>query len=112
MKFIPILAMSLLITINLVHAKPSTSMEISSFEVFTIADEIKVIRILPSVYVIEDQGGIAPSYSMIVDISDNNLLLVDTTNPEKTTQVLEWANKKFCNKKIVAINTHHHDDRT
>lgn len=105
------LSMYFLMTINIAHAEANPN-KTSAFEIFNIAQEVKVIRILPSVYVIEDQGGIAPSYSMIVDISDDNLLLVDTTNPEKTKSILQWASKKFNGKKIVAINTHHHSDRT
>lgn len=112
MRFILILMMTFFMTINLAHADPGATNDASSFEVFMIAKELKVIRILPSVYVIEDQGGIAPSYSMIVDISDDNLLLVDSTSSEKITQVLAWAKQRFTDKKIVAINTHHHIDRT
>ncbi|MFI5205587.1 MAG: MBL fold metallo-hydrolase, partial [Candidatus Paceibacterales bacterium] len=106
-----VLMICFLVGFNFAFAQTNNSVPTSSFEIFMIADEVKVIRILPSVYVIEDQGGI-PSYSMIVDISDDNLLLVDTTNPEKTKSILRWANKNFDNKKIVAINTHHHSDRT
>ena len=94
-----------------IRTEANPAVKTSSFEIFYIATELKVIQILPSVYVIEDQGGI-PSYSMMVDISDDHLLLVDTTGPEKTKHVLRWANKKFNGKKIVAMNTHHHSDRT
>ena len=111
MKFISILILLFAGIIPPVYATKSDDKG-ATYETFMLANELKVIHILPSVYVIEDQGGIAPAYSMIVDISDDNLLLVDTSDPEKTKQVLAWANKKLNNKKIVAINTHHHSDRT
>jgi len=112
MRVFLILAISFLMMGHSILTEANPVVKKPSFETFYIAKELKVIQILPSVYVIEDQGGIAPSYSMIVDISDENLLLVDTTDSEKTKHVLQWANKKFGKRKIVAINTHHHSDRT
>ena len=112
MRFFLTLGISFLMVGHSILTEANPVVKASSFEIFYIASELKIIQILPSVYVIEDQSGIAPSYSMMVNISDDNLLLVDTTDPEKTKHILQWATKKFNGKKIVAINTHHHSDRT
>lgn len=84
-----------------------------TFHIFKISPELKVIQILPSVYIIEDQSwSVAPAYSMIVEISANNLLMVDTPyTPQNTAIELKWINKKFGKKRITAINTHYHVDR-
>ncbi len=111
MHFFITLFLSFFMVMQPVFAASTTPANAPTYETYNIAPELKIIHILPSVYVIEDQGGI-PSYSMLVDISDDQLLLVDTTSPEKTKSVLEWVNKKFTDKTIVAINTHHHWDRT
>jgi len=112
MKVFLILVISFLMGGYSILTEANPVVKSPSFETFYIATELKVIPILPSVYVIEDQGGIAPAYSMMLELSDDHLLLIDTTEPEKTKQVLQWANKQFSGKKMVAINTHHHSDRT
>ena len=49
-----------------------------------------------------------PAYSMVVEMSADSLLMVDTPyTPQNTKIVLKWINEKFGKKKITAINTHY-----
>ncbi|HNT76116.1 MAG TPA: MBL fold metallo-hydrolase [Anaerolineae bacterium] len=52
-----------------------------------------------------------PGNSMLVEMADGTLVLVDTPyTPEATQTVLEWAEKQLGKRDIVAINTGYHYD--
>lgn len=79
---------------------------------FLLASGLKVIQLEHQVFVIEDQNGPAPAYSLIVEMSADQLLMVDAPyTPKYTKIVLNWMHAKWGAKHITAINTHYHLDR-
>lgn len=83
-----------------------------SFSLFKIGSRLKVIQILPSVFIVEANDGPAPAYSMIVELSANILLIVDSPYTAQYSKILlEWIYQKFGKRKMLAINTHYHLDR-
>jgi metallo-beta-lactamase class B len=52
------------------------------------------------------------SNSLVVEMSNSDLVLVDTPwTPKATELLLDWIDHKFGKRKIVAINSHYHLDR-
>ncbi len=53
-----------------------------------------------------------PSNSLVAVMENSDILIIDTPyTPEAAGAVLEWIDKMFGKRKIIAINTHFHVDR-
>jgi|GEM_PF-279343 len=49
--------------------------------------------------------------SLLVEMNDGQLVLIDTPNtPEATRDLLQWIGKRFVDRKITAFNAHFHAD--
>lgn len=66
----------------------------------------------PGAYVIDHQFPVANANSMVVEMSETDLLIIDTPWTEAATiDLLNWLKEKFGQRKITVINTHSHLDR-
>jgi len=88
-----------------------------SFPSVTLQDQFQnkltVFEIVKdTAFVIEDSS-FAPSYSMVIATSPQDILIIDTPyTPNGMEAVLVWIEHKFGKAQhITAINTHHHVDR-
>lgn len=77
---------------------------------FDLAEDLYAREVLTGVYVITHAFP-WPGNSMLVEMADTSLVLVDTPyTPEATQQVLQWAEARLGKRDIVAINTGYHYD--
>lgn len=93
----------------------SPSLPYPSFPIFdAYKNKLMIFEISKNTaFVIEDSSFDCPSsYSMVVVTSPRNILVIDTPfTPNGMDAVLKWIDQKFGkDKKITAINTHHHVD--
>lgn len=77
-----------------------------------IAPNLQVLEIEKGVFVVSHEFPIAQANSLVVDISAQELLIIDAPwTSSATSDLLKWAENKFGARKITAINTHSHLDR-
>lgn len=75
-----------------------------------IGDELFAEKVGKKVYVINHEFP-WPANSLVVEMEDKSILLVDTPyTPEATEDLLFWIDKKFGKRKITALNTGFHFD--
>jgi metallo-beta-lactamase class B len=97
------LLVSLLGSISTVSAQ-------SEIKIEKVNDNLNIYSLSDSVFVVEHKYP-WPCNSMIALIGDSNLLMVDTPcTPEATVTVLDWAEEKFGDREVTAINSHYHVD--
>jgi glyoxylase-like metal-dependent hydrolase (beta-lactamase superfamily II) len=76
-----------------------------------IGDQLFVRELQPGVIVVTHEFP-WPSNSLVVEMSDSDLVMVDTPyTPEATQTLLDWLETRFGPRQITAINTHFHVDR-
>ena len=94
-----------------VHSEPiSITSESGSLERVDISEELYVRSVQPGVFVITHSFP-WPGNSMIVEMLNSDLVLVDTPyTPEATRQVIEWITSRLGKRRITAINTGYHYD--
>jgi metallo-beta-lactamase class B len=81
--------------------------------VVTIAPQLEARTIADGVHVITHTIAVAPANSLVVEMGAQDILLVDTPwLPSATVQLLDWIEKTLGKRKITAVNTHFHNDRT
>ncbi len=79
-------------------------------ERFDLSKDLYIRLVQPGVYVITHSFP-WPANSMIVEMGNSELVLVDTPyTPEATWEVLQWVENRFGERKITAINTGFHYD--
>jgi glyoxylase-like metal-dependent hydrolase (beta-lactamase superfamily II) len=89
---------------------PSLAPNPDSYERFDINEDLYVRQIQDGVLVITHAFP-WPGNSMIVEMANSNLVLVDTPyTPEATRDLFDWIETKFGDREIVAINTGFHYD--
>ena len=67
-------------------------------------------RVAPATWVVTDKEP-WPANSLVADMPDGTLLLVDTPyTPEGTRELLDWAEARFGRRRLLAVNTHFHYD--
>jgi len=89
---------------------PATSVVPGSYERFDIEEDLFLRKIQDGVYVITHSFPWAAN-SMIVEMADSTLVLVDTPyTPEATRTVLDWVRDRLGRREIIAINTGFHHD--
>ena len=80
------------------------------FERIAITDDLSVRRIQNGVYVFTHAFP-WPANSMVVEMADSRLVLVDTPyTPEATRDLLDWIETQLGEREITAINTGFHND--
>ncbi|MBI5957122.1 MAG: MBL fold metallo-hydrolase, partial [Chloroflexi bacterium] len=76
-----------------------------------IGDNLYVRELQPGVVVVTHEFP-WPSNSLVVEVSESELVMVDTPyTPEATQTLLDWLAERFGPRQITAINTHFHVDR-
>jgi metallo-beta-lactamase class B len=81
-----------------------------SYERFDISEDLYVRKVQDGVFVITHSFPWAGN-SMIVEMKNSDLVLVDTPyTPEATAELLEWVEGRLGERKITAINTGFHYD--
>ena len=81
-----------------------------AYERFDLDEDLYLRQIQAGVYVITHEFPWAAN-SMIVEMADSTLVLVDTPyTPEATQAVLDWVQGRLGEREIVAINTGFHHD--
>jgi metallo-beta-lactamase class B len=89
---------------------PTASTVPGSYERFDIDEDLFLRKIQEGVYVITHSFPWAAN-SMIVEMADSTLVLVDTPyTPDATQAVLDWVQGRLGQREIVAINTGFHHD--
>ncbi len=79
-------------------------------QMFEIAANLTAREILPDVFVITHTFPWDENL-LLVEMADGTLVMVDTPwTPQATQVLLEWMMEKYGQRRIVAINTHHHID--
>lgn len=75
-----------------------------------ITSELSVQKVREKIYVVVHNFPWSCN-SLLVEMNDGQLVLIDTPNtPEATRDLLQWIGKKFVDRKITAFNTHFHFD--
>jgi metallo-beta-lactamase class B len=81
-----------------------------SYERFDIGEDLYVRKVQEGAFVITHSFP-WPGNSMIVEMQNSDLVLVDTPyTPEATRDVLEWIEARLGKREVVAINTGFHCD--
>ncbi|WP_105617255.1 class D beta-lactamase [Vallitalea okinawensis] len=116
MKKIILLFITLLITMISLSAcdnvdQEADSITISDFsEPYRISDDLTIEKVQEQVYVVNHEFP-WPANSLIVEMDNGELVLVDTPyTPEATQLLLEWMEEEFGERSTIAINTHFHFD--
>lgn len=79
-------------------------------EPYNISDNLTVEQVQEQVYVVSHAFP-WPANSLIVEMDNGDLVLVDTPyTPEATQLLLEWMEEEFGERNTIAINTHFHFD--
>lgn len=77
---------------------------------FEISKDLYIEKIQDGVYVIEHKFP-WPANSLLIEMDDSSLVLVDTPyTPDATKQLLEWSKNTIGDREIIAINTGFHFD--
>jgi metallo-beta-lactamase class B len=99
------------VPVTVTPAAVATSTSTATLSVrIDLAEDLYLREVQTGVYVITHAFP-WPGNSMLVDMADQTLVLVDTPyTPEATQTVLEWAEKELGKRDIVAINTGYHYD--
>jgi metallo-beta-lactamase class B len=86
------------------------SMKISDYPAETIDHDLAIGEIQHGFYIVTHSFP-WPHNSLLVEMQNSDILLVDTPyTPEATNQLLGWAAAKFGNRNIIAVNTGYHYD--
>lgn len=89
-------------------AKPSVS---AAPAVTQIAPQLTVRQLEPGVFII-NHAFPYPANMVLVEMKNHDLVLVDTTYTEAAAnQLLDWIEKRFGKRRLIAISTHFHVDR-
>jgi hypothetical protein len=84
--------------------------EADSTERFDLTEDLYVRKVQDGVFVVTHAFP-WPGNSMIVEMQNSDLVLVDTPyTPEATRELLEWVKVQLGERRVVAINTGFHDD--
>jgi metallo-beta-lactamase class B len=110
---LPVLVVLLLTGCHGAQPEPTlvpTAVPPVTYERFDLEQDLYVRQIGEGVYVITHAFP-WPANSMIVEMADSTLVLVDTPyTPEATQVVLNWIQARLGKREIVAINTGFHHD--
>lgn len=76
-----------------------------------LSDALTVEPLTPHAYVVTHRYP-WPANTMLVEMANQDLVLVDTpASPEACDLLLRWAEGRFGKRRMVALNTHFHNDR-
>lgn len=91
-------------------ATKALSMLITDYASETIDNDMVIREIQPGFYIVIHSFP-WPHNSLLVEMQNSDILLVDTPyTPEATTELLKWETAKFGKRNIIAINTGYHYD--
>ncbi|MBN2502440.1 MAG: MBL fold metallo-hydrolase [Anaerolineales bacterium] len=112
-KFIPLSSLLLALLISGCQSYSSPGLETNPIPTFinvALDAELSIKQISPNAYEITHAYP-WPANALLVEMADGSLVLVDTPyTPAATQQVIEWAEARFGERQITAINGHFHVD--
>jgi len=88
----------------------TSSMSITDYASETLDKDMTIREVLQGFYIITHSFP-WPHNSLLVEMQNSDILLVDTPyTPEATNELLKWKKTKFGNRNVVAVNTGYHYD--
>lgn len=76
-----------------------------------LEDNLSINEIKPNLFIVTHSYPWS-SNSLVVIMENNDVIIIDTPyTPKATELILNWINKKYGKRNIIAINTHFHIDR-
>ena len=88
----------------------TSSMSITDYASETLDKDMTIGEVLQGFYIITHSFP-WPHNSLLVEMQNSDILLVDTPyTPEATNELLKWEKTKFGNRNVVAVNTGYHYD--